>query len=451
MEAIPKIVETEPPHLVQAASVLPIDRFIAFSRECHRTTANRVIIEVDGKVFNTRPDIFEGVKVVDYDSCQSNNTMRFEEQRGRSPVPYFPGNNKKAHAGISVEVSATLFPDQYDCLKKHYDFFSMKDEQASDFDLASQNEGLPKQLSGYCIAYLSEYSFRIRLKPLDYLLSEILECIGEDQLILNSPAIAKKLYLIQHGEDIDFHFIKFLSNANNNSVILVENTNGERYVIKHIWGRMTELKQNYPETFTVLTSVRQASLNKGLLSEAGSDISVTPVVSTYKFACVPVHGLIYDELAFFKMVPFVEGLTLHQAKTKNEFTSEEFNSIYKRIALYLARLHTSPHQTQVFRDSSGKCINVSVPHMHNHPHSANWLVNTDSHHLYLIDWDQYTDYVKTTTSPCLKIELQQLMKEIPPEYKETFKSSYIEEWGRRSMGIRSSDKKEFIELLGRVL
>ncbi len=436
-----------------------------FNRNCCKITANRMLIEVRDEVFNVRPDIFEGVDILNIKSCEREDMDRFLEERRKYFWPCFPDKNNKAHYGISLEEVSHLFPEYYTLLaEQYYGCFGGDDKTEG----CSNSEQPPPQknmrliaikepsaiianehddLKGCCIYYLNQchYTVEASNRSLYYRLSN-------KEVAANVPIIARQLYQNKHKKLVDFKFVFFLNDRENNTVSLVEANSNERFIVKHLWdGTILTGEQSYPKVFSNLRSVRKSMLDKDMLIKIGSDIDVTPVVSDYNFSCVSAYGLKYDELEFFKMVPYVENSqTLKKAIDEKLIKPEDFNIIVKNMALFLARLHTYSSKVELIKDLSGKCITISAARMHYHPHGSNWLVDRENMtHLFIIDWDRYSDCVVREEDHLSFVEqdIYTCFQDIPDEYKEHFILSYLSEWEKGCEHLSDFDKQQAIAMI----
>ncbi len=453
-------------------------------RYCTKLTADRVLLETQSRVFNIRPSVIMNRKINVYQAMDSANLLRFYESDYERKLI----DIGSPEIGLNLEhlIFHGVYPIEQKQLEAAYHICTAKPSPL----VHLRRLCIPMLTLSFNVGWPENIMALLAVLGLDYLTRDqdwvgkyqtIVHCdscclkqatiipdpekpdqtefeLDTKDLMAKIPTIANSLTWQTFGDRQVFSFISYISEDSNNSVALISNENGNKFIIKHIFGEAVDLcgEQSYPESFTIMQHIRQAALDRGILMGIGADLDVIPVVSRTKLISVPVKEDDREGLAFFKMVPYVENsMELIDFEKNPALTPERQRSIYKRIAQYLARLHTCEGDVRLLGHEScrGNFV-LTASRVFGHPHFRNWLVDPSNRdRLYLVDWDLYSRE-KSMKKPCDIIfsedDIYCFFRDLPDDYRNDSKNIYLEEWQSCSH-ILEKDKEKALSLLEKTI
>ncbi|OUS29731.1 hypothetical protein A9Q99_08645 [Gammaproteobacteria bacterium 45_16_T64] len=392
-------------------------------------TKGQILIETKNKVFNIRPKIWQKSLVPSH---------RYELDRR---YPSYPKIFFRIANGIDISELPGLEGEEQEEISSLY-------SQWIEGPFLKSNVAVNSQCK-FSISHCSDV--KLRKKQKENIFSLDLGCMGE-----NLPRIATAAC---RGKT--FKFLGCLSVSINDSVSLLKDGEQNRYILKHVSNHLEFMDQNeyyYESTFSILFNLRNAKKNEKLLSTIGADISIIPVLSDFDFVSVGTEGA-SPILVYFKLERYVSGtVTLKQAAEEKALDCRGWKKIVRNIATYLARLHTIPNPIELFHtgsvDSEEPTVVVTANQIHFHPHFENWLIDTESKKLYLIDWDRYARYQTYNGSPECPIlfsndivfvqdSIKRLLKDESKELVRVFNDTYLKTWNENAI-YRSEDDRKVI-------
>ncbi|MGI9276473.1 MAG: hypothetical protein ACR2PT_16715 [Endozoicomonas sp.] len=415
-----------------------------------KETACRALIEIDSVVYNIRPDEYSGYRVQSPSELPFEASIKYQEGIDRIGWRFKPVWQYKVSTGLAVsELEGKINSSHAKALKEAYTQITSESctSQEDNPSLSSQNSSYDPAYNNHTPKFIDTYSAPrssvIFCKGCSFDADYVYKnfdgrgsCLGlaldSKEFERNAPEIGNCLLEDATGRKTELSFRESLGWKTNHDSVLLESDKGEGYILKHIWVEAYKLKQNYPNTFEALHSIRQAGLEHTFLARIGKDLNVIPVTSETRIAFTRVFehsddGHPKEQLMFFKLTPYVKGSKSLLWLLKNKpLTDVQWHKVVTAMARYLARLH-APKESMP--ETVSGSASVEILRMHGNPSLNHWILDPENSEIvYLINWERYRDYgrVDYESNPVLD-ELSIVMNSMPPSDHKLFYEAYLDE------------------------
>ena len=397
-------------------------------------TAERVLFEVDNKIYHVRPEYHHGISIHAHDKMKQHGYSQFHEDQQET----IPVNKRKERTGCDIQYLQETFPNIASSLKTIHTRLLLSSQKVKPQEL-SDTEWRDFQKRHQSIIHCECCQLDSKLKLIRKLNGNL-----NAELIIENKEIAEKLPHIvncvmrqtQHVE-ASFRFMKFISEDLNNTATVLYNQKLEKFLVKHVC-TMRNGEQNYADTFRTLVSVRQSSIDGSLLTAIGKDLDILPVVTGTKLISVITNQPNQNGVSFFYMTSFIEN-SINLYTVRIFLNTPEWVLYTRRIARFLARLHTLNDDITFFQNKhrDRDIPTLTTSRLHADPHLKNWLLReppSRNSTLYLIDWENYRmdSPVETGKNKChcmfAMSDIRMILSKLSSEdSKNAFKTAYLEE------------------------